>query len=113
MLTLRLHNHKTLSACWPALLGILLLLGTLGFVAGHSHWTAGSAPAPAYVSQTSSLIGTADGTLLEGSGAVADPPASPAFSALPVLVVALGSLGAAALLLPRLYTHLCRRLNVS
>ena len=105
MLTLRLHNHKPLPHGWAVVVAVLLLLGVVGFAAGHNHWSIAGVPTPAYVSHTSSLIGTADGTLLEGSGAVAAPPVVAAFPAFALLVIALGSLLRVALLLTRLYTR--------
>ncbi len=110
MLTLRLHNHKLLTGWWTVLLAAVLLLGVVGFAAGHGHWSLGSVSTPAYVSNTSSLIGTADGSLVEGSTAVAAQPTVASLPALELLLVILTTLAGVVFVLARLYTCLCRRL---
>ncbi|HMA36195.1 MAG TPA: hypothetical protein VKY74_17195 [Chloroflexia bacterium] len=113
MLTLRIHGSKGLHGRHLGLLGLLFAVLVVGAVVAHQvgHPGFSSPPAPAYVSHTSSLVGTADGTLLEGAGAVPESPAPPA--RLPGLLLAgLAVLGLSILVvgIGTVYTRLCHRL---
>lgn len=94
---------------------VLMALGTTVVVHNAGHQGAGApAPAPAYVSQASSLIGTADGSLVEGDGAVAPPPA-PTTPGLPAggILAGLATLAllAVAIVLMKLTTRFSRHLT--
>lgn len=95
---------------------VLLALGTTVVVHNAGHMGAGaSAPAPAYVSQASSLIGTADGSLVEGDNAVPAPMPAPARPALPaggaLAVLATLALLVIATVLMKLTTRFSRHLT--
>jgi len=118
MHALGIHRVKGLGGWGTLAVAVLLIAFALGSAAvldrrGHLGF-ASQASAPAYVSQTSSLMGTADATLIEGGSADA-PPASAAgqgqqaagwfLAGLSVL-----GLGAVALSAGALYTKFSRRL---
>jgi hypothetical protein len=98
-------------------LALLLLAAALVFGAGvaraHGPWAVG-AGTPPYVSHSSALIGTADGTILtvDEAAPVAPAPAAPApapaFALIGGSILGLGILG---LSLMGIYTRLSRRLR--
>src|SRR5689334_13768208 len=103
------------------MLAVTVVLAAAMFGAGaaiHTHRSLGlqgAAPAPAYVSNVSSMIGTADGTLIEG-GTADSSAASVAQQGHPAtgwLLIGLSVLGLSAVVLSVavLYTKLCRRLT--
>jgi hypothetical protein len=95
---------------------LLVLVAALVFGAGvaRAHRLAADAGTPPYISHSSALIGTADGTILtvdEAAPAVPAPeaPASvPAFALIGGSILGLGILGVS---LMGIYTGLCRRLR--
>ena len=99
MLTLRphLHLHKGTHHWGMAATAVVLtaLVG-LAVVGSRTHFQLGQATpeAPVYVNQTSSLIGSSDGTLLEGGDAA--PAPAPAVPAPLLLAGAAGGLGLSA-----------------
>lgn len=109
MHTLRLHHPKALHAWRPfafALLLVVAVLGTSVVTHGYAAWS--HAMAPAYVSHTSSLIGTADGTLLEGEAAGATTQPGTGFGLWLVLGSLLG-LSVVVVSLSTVYSRLARR----
>jgi hypothetical protein len=93
---------------------LLVLAAALLFGAGvaraHSL-SAAHASTPTYISHSSALIGTADGTILtvdEAAPAPATPSPAPAFALIGGSILGLGILG---LSLRGIYTRLCRHLR--
>ena len=96
---------------------LLVLAAALVFGAGvaraHSL-TAPEAGPPTYISHSSALIGTADGTILTVDAAAPAAPAPAARSTMPAFALIGGSilgLGILGLSLMGIYTRLCRRLR--
>ena len=77
MVTGRRANRQQIASVGRGALALLLGLAliSLAVTAGRSH--AASSPTPALVSRVSSMIGTADGTLLEGGDPAPPAPARP------------------------------------
>ena len=110
MHTLRLHPPKMLHAWRPFAFALLLVVAVLGAsIATHGYAAWSHAVAPAYVSHTSSLVGTADGTLLEGATAGQTAQSGPG-GALWLVVGSVLGLGAVALGFTTLYKHFAHRL---
>jgi hypothetical protein len=99
---------------WMALFVVMaaLLFGA-GVARAHSL-AATQASTPTYVSHSSALIGTADGTILTVDEAAPAAPAAPARSSAPAFALIGGSilgLGILTLSLVGIYTRLCRHLR--
>jgi hypothetical protein len=99
---------------WMAL---LVLMAALLFGAGVARAHSLGAPqasTPTYISHSSALIGTADGTILTVDEAAPAAPAAPARSSAPAFALIGGSilgLGILALSFVGMYTRLCRHLR--
>ena len=116
MHALGIGRFKGLGGLAIPALAVLLIAAVFG-AAGlrwHRHLgTQNPAPAPVYVSNVSSMLGTADGTLLEGRiGQSAAPVMPQGQQTAGWLLIGLSVLGLSAIALSgaALYTKLCRRL---
>ena len=112
-----LRSNQSITRDGGRWMALFVLMAALLFGAGVARAHSLGAPqaaTPPYVSHSSALIGTADGTILTVDEAAPAAPVAPARASVPAFALIGGSilgLGILALSLVGIYTRLCRQLR--